>query len=252
MPAKTLPRKQGRKTTAEAVGGVSATAEKVAGANSPDKRHAQQITSSVGKNESTKRLLRDERGMTIVELLTALTIVGMVCSILLSFLFMGVSMYKRMTADSQIRNHGDAIVSQVISELKDAIYAAQGESSNEIVFVRRALAPDGSFDNESYVAGFKMRIESVGESDRFGIGVYAVEARGETLVKRFDLPSPYTLEAPDDSPAEADPQGLTVVHDRLVDVRLRYVKRAEAVTKTAEIENPGYELHTRIPLFRAG
>jgi prepilin-type N-terminal cleavage/methylation domain-containing protein len=195
-------------------------------------------------------LIADDNGMTLIELLAALVIFTMVTTILYSFLFMGISMYKRIMAESQIRSQGDAIVSQVISELNDAVYMSQGASRNEITFVKRALTPSGSFDNETYVKGYKMRIEPITSTNRYGIGVYDLSDGEEKLMKRFDLASPFTFQAvvPDTQPTK---QALTVINNHLVEVHLVYEKLAEPKTKAALVENPGYEIHTKIPLFRS-
>jgi prepilin-type N-terminal cleavage/methylation domain-containing protein len=196
-------------------------------------------------------LIANENGMTLIEILTALVIFTMVTTILYSFLFMGISMYKRIMAESQIRSQGDAIVSQVISELKDAVYMSQGASTNEITFVKRALTASGGFDNETYVKSYKMRIEPIAGTNRYGIGVYELKDGEERLFKRFDMVNPFTFQAivPD---TQLTKQALTVdINHQLVDVHLVYEKLIDPAKAVSLLENPGYEIHTKIPLFRS-
>jgi prepilin-type N-terminal cleavage/methylation domain-containing protein len=195
-------------------------------------------------------LIDDESGMTLIEILTAMVILTMVTTILYSFLFMGISMYKRTMAEGQIRSQGDAIVSQVISELKDAVYISQGASRNEITFVKRAITESGGFDNETYIRDYKMRIEPIAATNRYGIGVYDLSDGEEKLTKRFDLTSPFTFQAtvPD---VQETQQALTVINNQLVEVHLVYQQLSDKKTKAALNEQPGYEIHTKIPLFRS-
>lgn len=195
--------------------------------------------------------LKQAEGMSLIEVMTALVILSIVMTILCSFLFMGISLYERITAESQIRSQGDAIASQIISELKDAVYVAKGTSRNEITFVKRAIHADGSFDNELYVKNYLMRIEPIKNSTSYyGIGLYDVSDTEETLLKRYDLSAPYTLKAAD--PADSFSRvGFTVIHNQLVEIDLIYEKLINTPTKSALLENPGYQINTKIPLFRS-
>ncbi|WP_135553322.1 PilW family protein [Paenibacillus cymbidii] len=103
-----------------------------------------------------RRLLRDnEEGMTLIEIMTALAILSMVTTILFSFLLMGVSMFKRISAESQIRNQGDALASRIIGELKDAVYVVKtaDDRTTQIEYAKRE-----SGGANPYVARFVMKI----------------------------------------------------------------------------------------------
>ena len=75
--------------------------------------------------------VRNEKGISLIEVIVALMIMSMVITILYSFLLMGVSMYKRVIADTQMRNQGDILYSQILTELNKAtivkpVYKAGG------------------------------------------------------------------------------------------------------------------------------
>lgn len=118
-------------------------------------------------NLSWQRLrgkLADQKGMSLLELLTALLITTMVSTILYCFLLMGVSMYKRIMVETQMRNQGDALYRQIITELKDAVYVEQrsaggaAPADTSIRYVKRAQSA------EDYIDDYVMTLEA-GEED---------------------------------------------------------------------------------------
>lgn len=118
-------------------------------------------------NLSWQRLrgkLADQKGMSLLELLTALLITTMVSTILYCFLLMGVSMYKRIMVETQMRNQGDALYRQIITELKDAVYVEQrsaggaAPANTSIRYVKRAQSA------EDYIDDYVMTLEA-GEED---------------------------------------------------------------------------------------
>ena len=180
--------------------------------------------------ERTGSIARDERGITMIETLTALILFGMVASILYSFLFMGTSMYKKVTADTQIRNQGDALFGGIMSELRDAVYAEQGADSTEIIYTKKAA------NEEDYVDRYRMKIEII--DSEHGVTVYKEDEAGLHLLKRFSLISKYKLKA--DSVIHGDPN-----HHRAVEVKLIYQRSDPSL---APSENPGFTMKSRIPL----
>ncbi|NHN29572.1 hypothetical protein [Paenibacillus agricola] len=226
-----------------------------------ESKHLSVISNENSAALSGKGRVLDEKGMAVVEVLTALVIFTMVTTILYSFLFMGLSMYKRIMAESQIRSQGDAIISQVISELKDAVYVSKGATTNEITFVKRALTASGGFDNEAYINSYRMRMEPIAATNRYGIGVYELLDGEEKLMKRLDLVNPFTFDATYSDTTQAftvDPH-----HHQWVEVRLVYKKLVGPMESLVDspmnnsaqtaslLHNPGYEIHTKIPLFRS-
>jgi prepilin-type N-terminal cleavage/methylation domain-containing protein len=69
-----------------------------------------------------KKTMKDERGVTLIEVLAALMITGMVASILYSFLLMGVTMYKKVSVETQLRNQANVLFSKLVNELRESVY----------------------------------------------------------------------------------------------------------------------------------
>ncbi|WNR42374.1 PulJ/GspJ family protein [Paenibacillus roseipurpureus] len=175
---------------------------------------------------------RNEKGMTLIEILAALLIFGMVASILYSFMLMGVSMYKRVTMETQMRNQGDGIYSQIISELKEAIYVQDEGTDKKII--RYAKRSD---DPRSYIDLYEMEIfPSV-----TGGGKIEVRQAGSNVVKDvFQLGNKFTIRAGSLSEASEN-------HDR-VQVTLEYARSNADQYKQAD--SPKLVINSQIPLFR--
>jgi len=175
---------------------------------------------------------KDERGITLLELLTGLMLFGMIASILYSFLFMGAAMYRKISVETQLRNQADALFGRIVTELKDAIYVKQGQNQNlhEIVFVKR------SSDPQTYVEIYRMKIEQDGS----GVTVFD---QNDAAVGSFELTPRFKLRignSPDDS-------AFVVLRQNLVKIRLIF-ERADAQVPAAE--QTVLRLESTIPLFR--
>lgn len=205
--------------------------------------------------------LADERGMTVIEILTTLLILGMVAVIIHSFLFMGISMYKRVTEDTQLRNQGDVLFSQVISEVKDAVYAMNeegggtadavlddslddtvtetsgGSSKPGVVYVKRAVDDEGKYDPKAYVSRYTMRIEHFAEEDTNGIAFY--KEGEEAPIKTLQLTPPFTI--------DIEQSKLTVNRNNSIGVYLVYAHKDE---RPLAADNTRFVIDTEIPLFR--
>lgn len=177
-----------------------------------------------------RSVARNERGLTLIEMLTGLLLFGMITSILYSFLFMGASMYRKISVETQLRNQADALYGRIMSELKDAVYVQQGASEQEIVFVKRASDP------EVYVETYKMTIEQ--DSD----GSYGLTVTGPGLTdkKRFDLTPRFKLNETESR--------LIAVKQNLVKVLLVFERADNAHVPAAE--SATLKLESSIPLFR--
>lgn len=208
-----------------------------------------------------RNVLADERGMTIIEILTTLLILGMVAVIIHSFLFMGISMYKRVTEDTQLRNQGDVLFSQVISEVKDAVYAMNEEGSGTtdaaledssddastessggsskpgIVYVKRAVDVEGNYDPKAYVSRYTMRIEHFDEEDTNGIAFY--KEGEEAPIKTLQLTPPFTI--------DMEESKLTMNRNNSIGVYLVYSHKDE---RPLAADNTRFVIDTEIPLFR--
>lgn len=200
---------------------------------------------------------RNEKGMTLVEVVVALMIMGMILTILYAFLFMGISMYKRVTVDTQMRNQGDIMFSQVITELKDAVYAkniqdTNGQDTGGIIYVKRHVE-NGNYDPKKYVDEYSMTIEDLsrlmGTEARYkknNNGIVIRNAKDLTIVKTIDLSSMFTLEMEDANDLRVS--GFAATSDKMVHVRLAY-RRNESRT-LLPAEQSKFEINTNIPLFR--
>jgi prepilin-type N-terminal cleavage/methylation domain-containing protein len=125
--------------------------------------------------------LRNNRGLSILEVLTAMFIFGMVVSIAYSMLFMALSVYKSVLIEGEMRSRGEAVFSGMISELKDAVYVENTVDGNRlsILYIKR------SEDKARYLEQYKMTVmlePPAGTGD-----IQVVHAQSGALVKSFDL-----------------------------------------------------------------
>jgi len=189
--------------------------------------------------EAGAALRKDERGMTLIEVMTALVILTMVTGILFSFLLMGVSMFKRVTAESQIRNQGDALTSSIIAELKDAVFVTSSGERNtnkQIEYVKRDA--NGVYD--ANVKRYRMSISLTTEP--YGIVVEKWDNGNWTMNKRLALADAYTLKAASSLQASED--------NRTVEIDLSYSRYEASGRQTMPGGNPEYAIRTKIPLIR--
>lgn len=175
--------------------------------------------------------IRDERGMTLIEVLTSLMILGMVASILYSFLLMGVSMYKRVTIETQLRNQGDSLYSLIISELKDAVYVEQVEDATNrtIHYVKRASDP------KVYVEQYEMTLNPNPDA---GGNLVVKKITPPEMTRTFQMSSQFTISGGE----------LVAESHNLVQVHLAYSRSNAGSLKPAD--RPVLEIHSQIPLFR--
>lgn len=66
-----------------------------------------------------KRLLREERGLTLVELIATVTVFSMVMMAIYGTIHFGLGTYHRITIENSLRDEGDLLMSSVITELYD-------------------------------------------------------------------------------------------------------------------------------------
>jgi prepilin-type N-terminal cleavage/methylation domain-containing protein len=172
---------------------------------------------------------QNEKGMTLIELLAALLIFGMVASILFSFLLMSVSMYKRVTVESQMRSQGDSLYSQLISELKDAVYVQQVKPDSKIRYAKK------SDDLKTYIELYEMELFP----DEASGGRIEVKKSGSAeLLRSYQLGSKFTVSG----------GSLNEVSHDIVQVKLTYGRSNASQLRAAD--NPKLEIDSQIPLFR--
>lgn len=82
-----------------------------------------------------KRFMNDERGVTLIEMMTALLIISMVTSILYAYMLMGITMYKKVSTETQLRNQANLVFSQLINNLRDAVYVKEQDADPKKITV---------------------------------------------------------------------------------------------------------------------
>ncbi|MDO3412051.1 prepilin-type N-terminal cleavage/methylation domain-containing protein [Saccharibacillus sp. CPCC 101409] len=82
------------------------------------------------------KLLRREDGVTLIELLAVLSILGMVLGIISATIFFGFRSYNRVGIENDLREQGDILMSAVITELytfaPDRVYPLKDDLGNNI------------------------------------------------------------------------------------------------------------------------
>ncbi|MNC25766.1 hypothetical protein D3C75_738650 [compost metagenome] len=195
-----------------------------------------------------RKKLADQKGMSLLELLTALLITTMVSTILYSFLLMGVSMYKRIMVETQMRNQGDALYRQIITELKDAVYVegynlvGAPPNSSSIRYVKRASSA------EEYIDEYVMTLHAA-EKD----GLIRVYKNGNLTdpVKELKMTSNFTiskgsLTAVKVKDADDNDTGKELTNRVIVD--LNYTRSDEA--NYARADRTEMNVKSEITLFR--
>jgi prepilin-type N-terminal cleavage/methylation domain-containing protein len=85
-----------------------------------------------------RRWLRNERGLTLIEVMTSIVLFAMVTTILYSFLFMGISMYKRVAAESQLRSQVNLFYGQILQFCESAVYVEPSKHfNNELILIQK-------------------------------------------------------------------------------------------------------------------
>lgn len=184
------------------------------------------------------RTMRNQEGITLVELLVTLLLFSMLASILYAFMLMGVSMYKRVSAETTMRNQSDMLLAGIITELTDAVHAAQGADHREIHYVKMSSDPN------QYVDAYRMVLEE--RNGRYGVSAY--KAGAAIPFKRFVLGDEFAIHVNGtDAEEAADPKSSLLANDgtgiyiKLVISREVYAQPAQRTAITVE---------TRIPLTR--
>ena len=89
---------------------------------------------------------------------------------------MGVSMYKRVTMETQMRNQGDGLYSQIISELKEAIYVQDEGTDKKIIrYAKKNDNPD------VYIDLYEMEVKP----NPTGGGKIEIRHAGTNVIKRI-------------------------------------------------------------------
>lgn len=184
-----------------------------------------------------RKKLADQKGLSLLEVLTAVLIMTMVSSILYSFLLMGVSMYKRIMVETQMRNQGDALYGQIVTELKDAVYveqrnkdsAGQPLGNTSIRYVKRAETA------EEYIHEYVMTLQA-GEHNGI-LQIYKSDNLSDP-VKELKMTSAFTI----------SDGSLTPIGNNRVNVDLTYKRSDE--DRYAQADRTKLNVKSQITLFR--
>lgn len=80
--------------------------------------------------------LKKEEGVTLIELIAVLSIMGLILGIISTTIFFGFRSYNRISAENNLRDQGDIIMSSIITELytaaPDRIYPLIDRETNRI------------------------------------------------------------------------------------------------------------------------
>lgn len=126
------------------------------------------------------KVLRNERGLSILEMLAALLIFGMVAAIIYSMLFMSMAVYQKVLVEGELRSRGEGMFSEILNELKDAEYVDNGPTGQiSILYSKR------SADKERYLEQYIMTIYPEGTPGA-GSDVEVRDLEG-TLIRSMDL-----------------------------------------------------------------
>ena len=98
-----------------------------------------------------KRYVNNAKGLSLVELLAAITISSLILASIYGVFFSGLNAYKRIHIENQLRSEADYIVATIMNKLyafaPDGIEMDQGETTNaQIIFVndkRKDIDPYG-------------------------------------------------------------------------------------------------------------
>jgi prepilin-type N-terminal cleavage/methylation domain-containing protein len=99
----------------------------------------------------TFKPLRNQKGLTLIEVMTALVLFGMITTILYSFLFMGISMYKRVAAEAQLRSQVNVFYGQLLGFFEQSVYAYQGSRENEIIVIKKEIVDAAQTTDTNYI-----------------------------------------------------------------------------------------------------
>jgi hypothetical protein len=144
-------------------------------------------------------------------------------------------MYKRIMVETQMRNQGDALYRQIITELKDAVYVEQasavgaGPANTSIRYVKRAETA------EEYIHEYVMTLEA-GENN----GILRVYESGNpgTPIRELKMTSAFTISA----------GSLTAIGNNRVNVDLTYKRSNE--TQLVQADRTALKVNSQITLFR--
>jgi len=92
--------------------------------------------------------MRREEGVTLIELIAVLSIMGLILGIISTTIFFGFRSYNRVSVENNLRDQGDVIMSSIITELytfaPDRVYPLTDDSGNTYGIQLVNENPDGT------------------------------------------------------------------------------------------------------------
>jgi prepilin-type N-terminal cleavage/methylation domain-containing protein len=180
------------------------------------------------------KAMKDEQGLTLIEVLAALMITGMVASILYSFLLMGITMYKKVSVETQLRNQANVMFSRLVNELRESVYVTNSTTvPGQIILVKNSRS------SNNYIK--RSTIEFVNDppliTGHYHIEINDLEADSvgnNAVVLRVD--SKYRMVG-----------SFTVIHKDLLEVNIDFF--GEPIETGSDI-GVKFSIRQQIPLFR--
>mgnify|MGYP001190342629 CR=1 FL=1 len=170
------------------------------------------------------RICREERGVSVLEVIAVLMIFSMIAVILYSFLLMGMTMYSRVTSETLLRNQANAVFASIINEISDSIYVQQDGDQKKIRIVKWANSTDSYI--QEYAYAFVPEVEDATDEDgNVKVKTFGVTNEAFSMKGTFDV---------------LDQESLVVTLDF-------YKKREHLTSKADEVE---ITIKQQIPLFR--
>ncbi|OWA36215.1 hypothetical protein B9G55_10225 [Saccharibacillus sp. O16] len=133
---------------------------------------------------------RREEGVTLIELIAVLSIMGLVLGIISTTIFFGFRSYNRISVENNLRDQGDVIMSSIITELyrfaPDRIYPLTDAKTNR-VYGLRLVNEDAT--GQPDLAGADEIIISRDDQGRGQLEIHKAEGKGTTADASSSEPS---------------------------------------------------------------
>ncbi|OQP01383.1 Tfp pilus assembly protein [Geobacillus sp. 44C] len=128
-----------------------------------------------------KRYVNNTKGLSLVELLAAITISSLILASIYGVFFSGLNAYKRIHIENQLRSEADYIVATIMNKLyafaPDGIEMDQGQTTNaQIIFVN-----DKRKDIDPYLGFIKEEPEPTPETLTVALQDGSIAIDGERL-----------------------------------------------------------------------
>ncbi|WP_040952337.1 prepilin-type N-terminal cleavage/methylation domain-containing protein [Gorillibacterium massiliense] len=189
------------------------------------------------KPKASRSLMKQESGITLIEVLVVVAIFSMVVAILYTAFFMGISMYKRVTAESQIRTQADMVLGEVTEALRDSIYVESISNGTSIdptqfYYYKRASGAD------EFMSRYRMWLVDKGN------GVVIKTAKDGAVAEQEIEPVGKLFQI------DKGDSGFTVLAYDSVNLRLHFGLDPQGNAHYRDIKRTEINLNTTLKFFR--